>query len=68
MKKRAAQKKVDLNGKPQVKLRFVRKGSTAELEDEFPFESILDFLPSRLERQVCLIIIVFLNKDLTTIK
>jgi hypothetical protein len=68
MKKRAAQKKNDSNEKPQVNLRFVHKDLTTDLEDEFPFESIMDFLPSRLEDQVCLIVNSFLNMDLTTIK
>jgi hypothetical protein len=54
MKKRAAQKKVDSNGKPPVNLRFVRRDSITELEDEFPFESLMDFLPATIEDQVCL--------------
>jgi hypothetical protein len=70
MKKRAAQKRVDSNEKPQVNLRFVRKDSTTELEDEFPFESIMDFLPSRLEDQVCLqdCCYSFSDMDITTMK
>jgi hypothetical protein len=52
MKKRAAQKMVDSNGKPPVTLRFVRRDSIAEIEDEFPFESLMDFLPATIEDQV----------------
>jgi hypothetical protein len=52
MKKRAAQKN-DSNGIPLVDLGFGRRDSVAELEDEFPFESLMDFLPSRID-QVCL--------------
>ncbi|KAJ9583564.1 hypothetical protein L9F63_022098 [Diploptera punctata] len=51
MKKRAAQKKDSPDEKPPVNLRFVRRDSIAELEDEFPFESLYDFLPARIEDQ-----------------
>jgi hypothetical protein len=53
MKKRAAQK-TRSNGKPPVNLRFVRRDSITELEEEFPFESLKDFLPAVIEDQVCL--------------
>ncbi|XP_021922938.1 protein RFT1 homolog isoform X2 [Zootermopsis nevadensis] len=52
MKKRAAQKMIDSNGKPPVNLRFVRRDSIAEIEDEFPFESLMDFLPAKIEDQL----------------
>jgi hypothetical protein len=52
-KKRAAQK-THPNGKPPVNLRFVRRDSITELEDDFPFESLMDFLPAVIEDQVCL--------------
>ena len=52
-KKRAAQK-THSNGKPPVNLRFVRRDSITELEDDFPFESLMDFLPAVIEDQVCL--------------
>jgi hypothetical protein len=51
MKKRAAQK-THSNGKPPVTLKFVRRDSITELEDEFPFESLMDFLPAVIEDQV----------------
>lgn len=51
-KKRAAQK-AHSNGKPPVNLRFVRRDSITELEDDFPFESVMDFLPAVIEDQVC---------------
>ncbi|XP_023711319.1 protein RFT1 homolog isoform X2 [Cryptotermes secundus] len=51
MKKRAAQKKVDSNEKPPVNLRFVHRDSVTELEEEFPFESLMDFLPAAIENQ-----------------
>lgn len=50
MKKRAAQK-THSNGKPPVTLKFVRRDSITELEDEFPFESLMDFLPAVIEDQ-----------------
>lgn len=69
MKKRAAQKKVDSNEKPPVNLRFVRRDSVTELEEEFPFESLMDFLPAAIENQVCLQdYFKCLNMDMTTIK
>lgn len=49
-KKRAAQK-THSNGKPPVNLRFVRRDSITELEDDFPFESLMDFLPAVIEDQ-----------------
>ena len=52
MRKRAACRKVSSDGKPPVNLRFVRRDSIAELEDEFPFESLYDFLPAKIENQV----------------
>jgi hypothetical protein len=52
MKKRVAQKMADSNGRPPVNLRFVRRDSLAELEDDFPFESLMDFFPAKIEDQV----------------
>jgi hypothetical protein len=69
MKKRAAQKKVDSYEKPPVNLKFVRRDSITELEEEFPFESLMDFLPATIEDQVCLQDCCgCLSMDFTTIK
>jgi hypothetical protein len=52
-----------------VNLRFVRRDSVTELEEEFPFESLMDFLPAAIENQVCLQdYFKCLNMDMTTIK
>ena len=54
LKKKHATQKTHSNGKAPVNLRFVRRDSITELEDEFPFESVMDFLPAVIEDQVCL--------------
>jgi hypothetical protein len=70
MKKRAEQKKVDSKIKTPVNLRFVHRDSVTELEDEFPFESVMDFLPGTLQDEVCLqdCCCSCLNTDFRTIK
>lgn len=59
LKKKCAAQKTHSNGKAPVNLRFVRRDSITELEDEFPFESIMDFLPAVIEDQSSI------NHDLT---
>ncbi|XP_069693388.1 man(5)GlcNAc(2)-PP-dolichol translocation protein RFT1-like [Periplaneta americana] len=51
MKKRALKEKNNENGRIPVNYRFVRRDSITELEDEFPFESLMDFLPAKMDNQ-----------------